>query len=235
MEESKYTIYIHRNKINNKVYIGQTRLSPWYRRFRGGSAYKENPYFYNEIKKYGWENFTHSILEKNLTSQQADEREKYWINYFESCNPEFGYNMRKGGKGDYPKRLNKTRNKKSVVCVETSQIFESLSAAAVWGGLSKDSASNIKANIMGSKPSAGKHPETGQPLHWKWSLEDEDPDIKDRSAHNAIGVKNIDTNEIFTSIAKATEAYDTYYLAIKKSCESIGEKTAGGYHWLFMN
>lgn len=47
-------IYMHRNKINNKVYIGQTYQSnPKKRWGSSGVTYKTNPYFYRAIKKYG--------------------------------------------------------------------------------------------------------------------------------------------------------------------------------------
>ena len=41
----KYLIYIHRNKINGKVYIGQTKET-WQRRARGGAGYISSPHFY---------------------------------------------------------------------------------------------------------------------------------------------------------------------------------------------
>lgn len=38
------TIYLHRNKFNNKVYIGQTIQTPE-ERWKKGKGYKNNPYF----------------------------------------------------------------------------------------------------------------------------------------------------------------------------------------------
>jgi hypothetical protein len=45
-----YKIYIHRNKINGKVYIGQTSEDDINRRFKGGSGYKSSPHFYYAIE-----------------------------------------------------------------------------------------------------------------------------------------------------------------------------------------
>ena len=91
-----YYIYKHTNKINGKVYIGQTCQKPEYR-WNHGKGYKECPHFYDAILKYGWENFEHEIIETGLTNEEANERETYWINFFNSTNEDFGYNLSLGG------------------------------------------------------------------------------------------------------------------------------------------
>ena len=63
---NNYTIYIHRNKINNKLYIGQTCQTPE-KRWDNGRGYKTSERFYNAIQKYGWNNFEHIILYTNLS------------------------------------------------------------------------------------------------------------------------------------------------------------------------
>lgn len=97
MKEKSYCIYIHINKINNKVYIGQTCQEPEKRWGTQGSNYKRNPYFWSAIQKYGWENFEHNILERNLSLEEANEREQYWIKYYNSTNRNKGYNSQSGG------------------------------------------------------------------------------------------------------------------------------------------
>lgn len=56
-----YCVYAHINKVNGKIYIGQTCRKPEYR-WNDGKGYKECTYFYNAIEKYGWDNFDHEIL-----------------------------------------------------------------------------------------------------------------------------------------------------------------------------
>lgn len=94
--ERLFTIYMHRNKINNKVYIGQTCL-PLERRWKHGNGYDKDPLFYKAIVKYGWDNFEHLVLEKNLSEEQVNERERYWIKKYQSNNVNYGYNLTPGG------------------------------------------------------------------------------------------------------------------------------------------
>lgn len=90
-----WIIYRHVNKINNKSYIGQT-CQKVEKRWHNGYGYSDSPKFWKAICKYGWDNFTHEILEDNIeTVEKADERESYWINYYNSI--ENGYNINQGG------------------------------------------------------------------------------------------------------------------------------------------
>lgn len=93
---ASYCIYKHTNKINNKIYIGQTCQKPEYR-WNNGEGYKGCPRFYNAIQKYGWENFSHEILVNDLTLEEANYQEEYWISFFDSANPSYGYNLSLGG------------------------------------------------------------------------------------------------------------------------------------------
>lgn len=67
--EDRYIIYLHVNKINNKVYVGITKHSNPELRWRCG--YKNNPYFNYSIKKYGWDGFEHIVLFRNLPKETA--------------------------------------------------------------------------------------------------------------------------------------------------------------------
>ena len=91
-----YTIYIHRNKINNKAYIGQTCNDPK-RRWENGNGYKKQPHFYNAINKYGWDGFEHIIWGENLTQDEANHLEELLIALFNTTDHDCGYNDRHGG------------------------------------------------------------------------------------------------------------------------------------------
>lgn len=91
-------IYIIRNTINNKVYVGQTHVSIKLRFQNHLSAARRGLDYVigKAIRKYGEENFYVELLEECLI-EELNEREKYWISYFNSTNNKFGYNMSKGG------------------------------------------------------------------------------------------------------------------------------------------
>lgn len=97
---NNYTIYMHKNKINGKMYIGQTCQNPKYRWKKDGSGYKECPNFWKAIQEEGWNNFEHIILKEKLTLEEANYWEEYYIAYYHTWidDPQcWGYNMQKGG------------------------------------------------------------------------------------------------------------------------------------------
>ena len=96
IEEKKWCVYIHRNKINNKAYIGITSQSPNIR-WKQGKGYYDCSYFYNAIKKYGWDNFEHIIWDENLTQNEAFHLERLLIGLFNTTNSDYGYNLSTGG------------------------------------------------------------------------------------------------------------------------------------------
>lgn len=94
----EYSVYIHRHKINRKVYVGITNNIE--RRFRcEGGEYKNNGgVFGKAVKKYGWDAFDHYILETGLTLKQAQYLEKLYIICLDAKVPN-GYNLTDGGEG----------------------------------------------------------------------------------------------------------------------------------------
>ena len=93
-------IYKIVNDINNKVYIGKTEYTIE-KRFNEHcrDAYKreeEKRPLYNAMRKYGINHFQISEIEE-CDSDQAAEREKYWIEFYGSYHN--GYNATLGGDG----------------------------------------------------------------------------------------------------------------------------------------
>lgn len=97
--QRKYLIYIIKNKINDKVYIGQTSTSireRFMQHTKPSVLKKRGTYkLYNAMSKYGKENFYCELLENNLESDEADNKEIYYIDKYNSY--ENGYNSTRGG------------------------------------------------------------------------------------------------------------------------------------------
>lgn len=96
-------IYIIRNKINNKVYIGQTTqtINIRFTNHKMASRTGEDTKFYRAMRKYGEENFYPEQLEE-VEVKDLNDRERYWIKYYDSYYN--GYNSTLGG--DQPYRIN---------------------------------------------------------------------------------------------------------------------------------
>lgn len=113
MENEKYTVYMHKNKINGKVYIGITKQKPQYR-WNDGNGYKTQ-LFYKAILKYGWDNFEHYILFEHLTKQEAEYKEIQLIKKYNSHCSKYGYNVLDDiNKHRTERNLRKKRKKREV-------------------------------------------------------------------------------------------------------------------------
>lgn len=102
--DCSYCVYCHRNKVNNKVYIGITNNIR--NRWRNGKGYADghNPLFSKAIAKYGWDGFEHIILHSGISLEEAKELEQKYIaeyksNVYRYNNPSYGYNLTDGGEG----------------------------------------------------------------------------------------------------------------------------------------
>jgi len=99
-EPSNFVIYLIKNKINNKVYVGQTTMikSRIYNHIR--SFYKDifDLPLYRAMKKYDIKNFEFSIIDYAINLDDLNKLEIFYIDKYQSNNPEFGYNIANGGK-----------------------------------------------------------------------------------------------------------------------------------------
>ena len=89
---NSYIVYKHTSP-SSKVYIGITKFDPKYRWLNNGRGYKTQTTFFNAIIKYGWINFKHEILYKNLSEEQALDKEEELIQQYKSYDRRYGYNI----------------------------------------------------------------------------------------------------------------------------------------------
>ena len=93
-------IYIIKNTINDKVYVGQTAIGAenrWKQHTKPSNIKKNNYALYRAMTKYGVDNFYYEILEDGIPLNELDEKEIYYIQKYNSYKE--GYNSTKGGDG----------------------------------------------------------------------------------------------------------------------------------------
>lgn len=94
---NNYCIYRHISP-SMKVYVGITCRKPEYR-WNNGRGYKkiDQPLFYKAINKYGWNNFKHEVLFRDLSESRAKNLEKDLIRHYKNLG--LSYNITDGGDG----------------------------------------------------------------------------------------------------------------------------------------
>ena len=174
----KGIIYCAFNSLNGKRYIGQT-IQNLQDRKRNHIITNNCPYFHSALIKYGEENFEWKIIDAGERGEELDEKEKFWISFFQTNNPSYGYNLTNGGQNGaimsqnnirhardnfikiYSKEIVPTRKIRNVRCIETQQIFISAADAGQKMNIHKG---HIASAASGTLKSAGGH-------HWEWCLD----------------------------------------------------------------
>jgi len=130
-------VYLTTNLINNKKYIGKDiKNNPRY--LGSGSLLKE------DIKLYGKENFKKDILEHCFDASFLEEREDYWIKYFNVIDREDFYNIRENVRNWYSKA---SESKKQYVKTKIGLSNKNKSKPIGFGNkISKSLKGKIKGN-----------------------------------------------------------------------------------------
>ena len=134
-------IYKWTNLQNNKVYIGKSvDIARRLRNYRDEVKKNKQRPIISAIRKYGFENFNFEIIEicDSLTNQEILEKEQYWINFYNSKNKNFGYNILDAG--DAPgenysigSRNNKARlNEEKVLNIREMIFLQNISPVEVY-------------------------------------------------------------------------------------------------------
>lgn len=223
-DERKFKIYCYTNIHNNKKYIGQTYRTLACRAGEGGKRYK-NPeledddlnqfMFWKAIYKYGWESFIPSILEDNLTLQEANEREKYWIAYYHTWvdDPQcWGYNLQPGGENHTASEATKEKLREK---------FSGEKNPFYGKHHTEETKQKLRETFLG-KPGHKHTEETKKKLS---------EDRMGAKHHNAKKVLCVETGIIYGSIREAArETGQKSPTGVNDCCHGL-RHTAGGYHW----
>lgn len=204
------------------------------KRWESGSRYKSNERFYSAIKKYGWDNIEHEIVVTGLNKWQACKVEQSLIKYFDSTNPDRGYNHGIGGEcgslGVHPS--DETRKKLS---------------KAHKGKRPSDEC--IRKSIEAHK---GKHVDMGMRMKISRKLKGKPLSIETRrkmseahkgkriSEHMILAMAEVtskkvlcvETGEVYKSLSEADRQLGISFKNISNVLRGKS-KTAGGYHWKY--
>ena len=149
-------IYKITNKINNKAYIGQSiDIENRWRQHKLCSFIETkteyNSPIHQAIRKYGLENFSFEVLEE-CEPEQLNEREIYWIDYYQTfpVSSGKGYNQTIGGDNYYVGRLYKEDIANIVNLLQHSDLTITQIAAKV--GIDQPTISNINNGKVYSLP-----------------------------------------------------------------------------------
>lgn len=201
-------IYKITNKINGKVYIGQTTLTinrRWYYH-----CYKSSgcTFLHRAIEKYGAENFTIEQVDAANNKFELDQKEQFWIQHYNSLTPN-GYNLKTGGA--------------TPLYSEESKKQMSVNHADVSGE------NNPRFGVQLTAATKKKISDS----HKGKRLSDEHKEKCRLSSPKRKVVKNLDTGEVFVSCKLAEKTYGLSNCAIQKVCSGKGI-SAGGYRWCYL-
>lgn len=170
-------IYCAYNKINNKRYIGQTIQLLCQRKAAHYNKDKNN-YFHKALHKYKMNDWDWSEIDIAYSKEELDAKEIYWINFFDTLNPDKGYNIQVGGSNARPtlEQIKAARNQfvkmyskdnknlkqvKNIKCIETQEIFKTAAEASRIMGIHHG---HITEAANGKLQTAGGY-------HWEWCIE----------------------------------------------------------------
>ena len=259
LEEKKFYVYMYTSP-SGKHYVGRTCQSQKQRSHKNGEGYKVCSAFWNAIQKYGWENFKYEVLEEDISANNIDERENYWIDYYHSSADENGYNLLKPNgtfkvaSNDLKERLSNIRKGKNnplygkhhpfpkealerAVEVNNKPVMQfDLNGNYIQTFKSRRDASNFahcqEVNI--GKCCLGKHKQAGG---YQWcNVGDEDKINKYHSNVETRGeiaqVKDGIIINIFKNARVAMKSLGKTHSASIYKCLSGERKRAFGYEWI---
>ena len=217
-----YCVYIHRNMINNKRYVGLTHQKP-NDRWHNGTNYYHNIHFKSAIKKYGWDNFEHVIYASGLSAEEASALEVELIAKYNTTNQNYGYNLDSGGS-------------RTTHSEETKQ---KMSLAAKGRKISEETKEKLRIASTGNKNSLGyKHTEEAKQKNREAHIGKTHTLTEEAKRRISLHQKSrreilcVELDRIFVSVCEAARFVNGSQGTIS-SVLAGKRKTAYKYHWKY--
>lgn len=239
IDDKKYTVYIHINKINNKCYVGITCRDVYERWGNNGRNYlqKKNGVYSQEkfaraIEKYGWDSFEHIIWASGLTHDDACKAEKMLIWFWDTVKN--GYNITSGGEGMLgyvPSE--ETRKKLSISLTGRDAPNKGMSMSDEQKKLLSELRRGIKLSEE-HKEKIGKGLKSAYDSHKRVPYDrsgTKNPRVRRVAQYTTEGT----LIKIWDYIKQAAEDLGISRTSIVQCCnEKYRRKTAGGYIWKYI-
>lgn len=261
----KLIIYEAINLVNSKRYIGQTihKLSDRKRQHIESLNYKNGcTLFKRALLKYGVDNFMWKVIDYAYTHDELNIKESFWISFFNTTNPLYGYNLKGGGAKPYLTqavkdsignaqrgKLNHMYGKTgkdnptsiSVIILETGEIFDSVSD--LCRKYTQFSLSKVCAVCRGTRYTHKKHTfrylddegniiDNGNPINKQELIK-----LKhDHVSKNAVNLQVLDvTNGIVYRTVVDAVGHEYKHGLYQKLRRGNGECMYMGIHWKVYN
>lgn len=249
-------IYETTDNLSGIKYIGQRKFYGTWRTYLGSGIRLTEA-----IKNSGRESFTRRCIDVAYSREELDEKEIYWISFYDAVDSEEYYNIASGGVAGYIfSELNPERKKeiydrvvakrrengsynypkgsehaaaRPIICITTGEIFGSIIDAEEKTGIR-----NLSSCCSGKRFHAGVSSD-GRPLRWAYYDKENCSYEPPRSLYERCQARSVlqysMDGEFIARYLSAHHAEDVLGIGrqeINYACTKV-KKSAGGYIWFY--
>lgn len=245
-------VYITTNHVNGKQYIGQRKYDKQgkWKEYLGSGIILSRA-----IEKYGLENFSKEIIEECKTKKILNDREIYWINYYNAVESDNFYNIASGGDGgntiagytDDQRNLLSTKlsdmrkgiinigknngNSRRVICINTMKVFDTINEASIYYNVDKDAIQQCCSDANKRK-TAGEI--NGERMIWEYYDENKNYEfVPFKRDYKYKQILCLDNNIIYNSVHEASKNTGCSIVGIRHCCTGY-LKTTKGMHFSYV-
>ena len=245
-------VYITTNHVNGKQYIGQRKYDKQgkWKEYLGSGIILSRA-----IEKYGLENFSKEIIEECKTKKILNDREIYWINYYNAVESDNFYNIASGGDGgntiagytDDQRNLLSTKlsdmrkgiinigknngNSRRVICINIMKVFDTINEASIYYNVDKDAIQQCCSDANKRK-TAGEI--NGERMIWEYYDENKNYEfVPFKRDYKYKQILCLDNNIIYNSVHEASKNTGCSIVGIRHCCTGY-LKTTKGMHFSYV-
>jgi group I intron endonuclease len=164
-------IYLLRNSLNGKVYVGQSvQIEIRFLQHKRSAKRGDKSHLYDAIRKYGDKAFTCEVLEE-CEPELFDEKESHWMLVHDCRNPERGYNFMPAGQNGriMDAKMRAILSEKSRGYKQTPEAIEKIRIAATGKTHTPETKAKISAANKGRKVKLESSQATAKALAQRWA------------------------------------------------------------------